>query len=341
MQKLIYLVQWFRPTKEATSKEVDLLYQHFKKKSLIHDLHLKGLFNIILKKRYISYHFIFYPFLFPLLYVLASRRIIHIYSNLNDRPYLSYLPKKKTILTSTNFFWSQEIKKERALKKIHQIIVEAEIQKKELLKLGIGESKIEVIYPPVDLHKFSYKKAVGEFKILNATCPSRASDFHRRGLILLLESDPYLRGAIINFAWRDGFSLMRKILKRKRFENLRFKSAFIDDMNKEFSSHHCTIIPYTRLDEYLKLIPLSAIESLAAGKPVLASSKTGIAQIIKKERCGVVFEPNRDSLVEAIKEIRKNYARYQKNCRRTAEKYFSQEHFLRRYQEIYGQMEEK
>lgn len=341
MRKLIYLVQWFRPTKEATSKEVNVLYHYFKRRSILHNLHLNSLSEIKLGTEHISYHFIFYLLFFPLLYLLSSKKIIHIYSGLNDRCYLSYLPKKRTILTSTNFFESRKIKKMKALKKIHKIIVEAEIQKEELLKLGMDKKKIEVIYPPVDLNKFVYKKACGTFKILNATCPSRARDFTRRGLILLFESDRYLEGTTINFLWRDGFYLMENILKLRKFKNLMFKNILTDDMNKEFSRNHCTIIPYTRFDEYLKLIPLSAIESLAAGKPVLTSSKTGIASIIKKERCGVTFEPNKDSLREAINELKKNYYFYQKNCRKTAEKYFSQEQFLRRYNEIYTEMEEK
>lgn len=340
MQKIIYLVQWFRPRKEATSKEVNILYQRFKEKSTLNDIHLKKISKVILKKGYLSYHFILYPILFPLLYLLSSKKIIHIYTGLNDRPYLSYFPKKKTILTSTNFFESQKMKKTKALKKIHKIIVEADIQKEELLKLNIPEDKIGIIYPPVDLNKFNYRKATGIFKILNATCPSREIDFGRRGIFLLLESDNYLKNTQINFLWRDGFNLIQKILKNKQLKNLIFRNTLLENMNDEFSKNHCTIIPYTQFDEYLKLIPLSAIESLAAGKPILASSRTGIAQIIKKERCGVIFEPNKESLIVAIDEIKKNYHQYQKNCRKTAKKYFSQEQFIRKYEEIYAEMEE-
>ena len=72
-------------------------------------------------------------------------------------------------------------------------------------------------------------------------------------------------------------------------------------MNERFAQVHCTIIPYTQFGDFVKLTPNSALESLAAGKPVLCSSKSGVAKIVKDNDVGVVFKPNPDSLIYAIK----------------------------------------
>ena len=144
----------------------------------------------------------------------------------------------------------------------------------------------------------------------------------------------------INFLWREGeYSLLRKKIKNKKFNSIRIRNKVIIDMDKEFAKTHCTIIAYTKLDEYLKLIPHSAIESLAAGKPLLVSSETGISEIVKKECCGIVFKPKVKELLKAIEELKGNYQRYQKNCFKTFKKYFSTEIFMRRYLKIYQELD--
>ncbi len=109
-------------------------------------------------------------------------------------------------------------------------------------------------------------------------------------------------------------------------------------MNEEYARAHATIIPYTQFDDYLKLIPNSAIESLAAGKPILVSSKTEIAKTVREEQCGVVFEPNVASLNKAVQDLKRKYLFYQRRCLPTARKYFSQERYLKAYEDIYQEL---
>ncbi|MFH1641766.1 MAG: glycosyltransferase [Nanoarchaeota archaeon] len=336
MKKIIYLVQRFRPSMEATSKEVDNLYGHFKKISMIHDLHIDGIQNFKFSKNLISYHFIFYPIFFLFLRLLSLKRILHVYTSLLDTPYLPFLSKKRMILTSTNYFSKERIKKRiKYLKKVKKIIVESDIQKKELVSLGIKEEKLALIYPSVDVEKFKYEKTKGKFKILNATCPSKLKDFEKRGIFLLLNCDKHLKDTTLNLAWRQGQHFIDKTIKNKKFDSIVIKHRIIKDMNQEYAKNHCTIIPYTKFDEYLKLMPLSAIESLAAGKPILVSSQTGMAEIVRKEKCGVIFNPDIRSLLAAIKDLKKNYMIYQKNCQKTVNKYFLKRVFIKKYTKIY------
>lgn len=243
------------------------------------------------------------------------------------------------IVTSANFFRQDRIKKKiKYLSRVHTIIVQSELQKKELQKAGMPEQNIKIIYPPVDLQQFSYHKATAKaFTILNASCPAKVRDLRKRGIYFLLDRDNFLTDVNIKYLWRAGeFSKFKKQLQYNTLKNSIFENKIHTDMNFQYAQVHCTIIPYLQLDEYLKTIPTSAIESLAAGKPVLVSSQTGVAEIIKKEKCGVVFEPNQESLLKAITEIKNNYFVYQKNCRKTAEKYFSQESFLKKHEDIYN-----
>jgi len=334
----MYLVQRFRPELEGTSKEVEVLHRYFD--SIIHDLHDYHISSFKIRRNLFSYHFLFYPLTAPFLYLSSLGKIVHIYTTLRDRPYLPLFHRNRTILTSTNHFTAERlIPWKKYLQKIKKIVVEAELQRTILLQLGLQKEQIELVYPSVDLKKFTYQEATGPFKILNASCPSRISDLERRGMNLLMDLDPFLQDCAITVLWRVGeFERFKQMTRKRIFKSLRVEKRVIKDMNEAYATHHCTIIPYTRFDEFLKLVPNSALESLAAGKPVLVSSKTGISELVKREHCGVVFEPTTKSILEAITLLRNNYALYQKNCRPTAEKYFSQEKFIERYKKIYTEV---
>ncbi len=339
MKSLLYLTQRFRPNLEATSKEAYLLAKYFK--GSIHDLHLDGYGKFRFSSRLFSYHFLYYVFgIIPLLF-FSRNKIIHLYTSLCDRPYLPFFSNKKMIITSANFVMRERIREKiEYLTKVKRIIVQSELQKSELLKAGVKEQQIIVLYPPVELRNFSYQEpSTKKFTILNASCPGKVKYLGKRGIYLLLEADHFLQDTKIKCLWRGGeYSLFRRKIRDKRFKNIEIENKIHTDMNFQYALVHCTIIPYLQLDENLKTIPTSAIESLAAGKPVLVSSLTGIADIIRKEKCGVVFEPTKKDLLRAIEEIKKNYSRYQRNCRKTAEKYFSQETFLKKHEEIYNSL---
>jgi glycosyltransferase involved in cell wall biosynthesis len=336
-----YHVQRYRPSFEAISKEVKLLRNHFSQDSKVrlHDLHLDGVFRMKFSNKVVSHHFIWYPFLAPLSnFNSRSNKINHIYTSLGDLPYLNTLNLKKTILTAAASCSIQKVQKRLPLlRRLKKIVVESELQKRQLLSLGINPEKIRVIYPPVDLKEFSFTPANGIFKILYASCPTRFVDFSKRGIYLLEQTAKILENVEFKLLWRkSAFKEVQQITRANT--NMVVENEIIKDMNAKYAQVHCTIIPYTKFDNYLKLNPNSAIESLAAGKPILVSNKTEMAQFVKKEQCGVVFEPNEEGLKNAILEIKKNYHVYQKNCRKTAEKYFSKKKFLQEYNKIYNEI---
>lgn len=339
MKPLLYCVQRYRPDREATSKEIDLLAKSFF--GYIHNLHLDGYFKFNFSAHATSYHSIYYLLGFLPLLFFSHDKIIHLYTSLCDRPYLLFLNKKNMVITSPNFFSKERIRsKMRHLQKVRQIIIQSETQKKELIDAGIKEEKLSLIYPPVELERFSYHEPPPDFTILNASCPGKVRDLQKRGIYFLLDLDPYLGDEHMKFLWRGGeFSLFMDKIKNLAFKHINIENKIYTDMNRQYAQVHCTIIPYLQFDEYLKLIPTSVIESLAAGKPVLVSSKTGVAEIIRANACGVVFDPTRENLLHAIADLRKNYWRYQKNCRKTAEKYFSQGEFLKKHELIYAEIE--
>src|SRR3989338_2863216 len=235
MNTITYYVQRYRPQFEAISKEVQLLATHFSSKGNIHiyNLHLDGLFSFQFKKNITSHHFAYYPLLFLRARHFSQKsRLNHIVTSLGDFPYLPILKLKNTILTAASSCQVSKIRKRvKYLQRISKIIVESEKQKYDLLQLGIAEDKIELIYPPVDLTKFTFQPVSGPFNILYASCPTRKKDFHRRGIGLLLslaEEQPDLK---ISLAWRKGaYKDIKDIVKR--ISNINVNNENFPHMNK-------------------------------------------------------------------------------------------------------------
>ncbi len=347
--KITYYVQRYRPHFEAISKEVKILQEYFSPENQVrvHDLHLDGLGNFKNNLEIISYHFAYYPLMIPWVRLKSKKNNInHIYTSLGDLPYLTILPAKNTILTAAASCNFPKIKKRsRFLKRLSTIVVESEKQKSDLLRLGIAEERIKIIYPPVDMNTFSYQKppVKQKFTILYASCPTRKQDFAKRGIPLLLETAKNNKDIIIDLAWRKGaFQEINQLVNKNNLhDNVLVTNKIYTNMNERYATAHCTIIPYTVEDDFLKHIPNSALESLAAGKPLLVSEKTELAIFVKKTACGIVFSPTVSGLTEALAEIKQNYARYQQQCRKTAQEYFSKDIFLQKYQEIYHNLHTK
>lgn len=343
-KKIIYWVQRYKPSHEAISKEIKVLVNFFSiiNKVSIFDLHFDGFLNFKFKKKIFSHHFIYYPFTFFLAKLLNRKNdISHIYTSLGDFPYLHILRKKPIILTAAAPCSETKLRKRiKFLKKLNKIIVENESDRDLLIKNGINGKLIEIIYPSVDIYIFSYQKTKNKkFKILLTSTPERTNDFEKRGINLIMNCAKNSKDVVFDIPWRyKNYTDARNIVEKMNIDNVKIYFSIIKDMNVKFSEVDCIIVPYTKKDIFLKQIPNSAIESLAAGKPVLCSNRIELAKIIKNENCGVVFEPDLEGLNKAIKELRNNYEKYQKNCRKTAKKYFSKKTFIKKYEEIYSNL---
>lgn len=349
-KKAILFAQHYRPGYEGISNEIEQLANCLERegwKVKIHDLHFQNVFLFKFNKKIISYHFAFYPFTFVFVYLYSLFfDVRHIFTSLCDTPYLPIIRKEPVILTAAAPYNMEKLKKRVSnLKRVSLIILENEIQKEHLEEVTALERPAKIIYPGVDLEKFTYQKPnSGKFTILFASSPKDSEKFRERGIYLMLDAAKKKEEMVqFDFSWTTGGPYLSSYLKVKGLilknglTNVKVTNNIEKNMNNRFSHAHCTIIPYTQFGDFVKLTPNSALESLAAGKPVLCSSKSGVAKIIKDNKVGIVFEPNKESLIKAIKMLKENYSFYQKNCRKVAEKLFSQEIFEERYKAIYNQ----
>lgn len=322
-KKITYFVQDYDPRREAISKEVEMLGKSFK----------SSIFNVDTSNPISLMRITKIPFL--------ESGIYHIYTSLGDRIFLPVLKRKPLVLTGAAPAKIEKIDKSfRHYHKIDAIVVESAHQKDYLIDLEVDEKKIRVIYPGVDLAKFRHFTArkSERLRILFASAPMTEWQINTRGIGLIVKCAKSLPDTDFVMLWRKmGYDYIMKMIKKNRLRNMIVINRTVRDVRHFYHDSDCTIVPFTSMDTE-KQIPMAAIESLSSGRPVLVSNMTGICGVVKKEECGIAFEPTVDSMLSAIEKLRKKYNYYHKNCRKAAEKYFSKEEFIQNYKRLYGEL---
>jgi glycosyltransferase involved in cell wall biosynthesis len=108
-------------------------------------------------------------------------------------------------------------------------------------------------------------------------------------------------------------------------------------MRSAYDECHFTVIPYTQADGG-KECPLSLIEGLACGLPVLISSLAPFSEFVAQHGCGVVFDPTPSNLVTAVEDGLRQYRELSVNAVNVAHSYFSLDKLLRRMECLYQEI---
>jgi glycosyltransferase involved in cell wall biosynthesis len=269
---------------------------------------------------------------FYMIVKLYERKLDLVYlPSTTDNKFLNYLNLKKCIpiMTTISFTGDKNIEKfaKKFAPKLPAIIAQSNKVKNQLIDLGIDSNKIYVIFPFIDLNKFKNTEPqnLNKFKILFASAPRIDDNFEEKGVSLLLESFKEFvehNDAILYIVWRKvGINKLYDKISELKLEDY---VEVIDDivfMPEMYAKSHITVIPYINL-KCSPEIPLSAVESLACGRPVVTTDIAEIAEIATEYKCGCVSRPLKNDFLEVLEECKRNYQRYQKNCRKTAEELF-------------------
>lgn len=253
-----------------------------------------------------------------------------------DSGFLNYLDLRKCILLVNTLLFDQECRetavfRQRVVPKLRGIIAQSQRIKARLVELGVSQERIGVVYPWVDLDKFKDVEPppLSDFRLVFASAPNDEIPgediFGGKGVRLLLESFRQFSescNAHLYILWRGCYTseLENEIKTRGIAEKVTVINE-VADMPQIYARSHVTVTPFLNTRRSPE-IPLSAVESLACGRPVVTTDVLEIAEIVKEHGCGAVARPDRDSLVAALRECHKDYGAYQVRCRQVAESLF-------------------
>lgn len=341
-RKITYFLHDFAPDREALSKEVSLLVSHFHGyidfRVAVHDISAKLRFRF-------SKSMPCYPgWMLPLGYFftryLQNRSdLVHIFGSVTGRIYLRILNRRPAVLTNASAIIMDRVGACKShWSKLDRIVVECNRDKKTLVECGVSAERLELIYPGVHLPEVAAPKMGTKFKMLFASAPisDEASEFFSKGVDLILNVASEVKDCDFTLLWRGKHlgGIQHRITALK-LNNVVVKNIIVSDMTHFYERFHAIILVPIRGDA-CKPCPHCIIEALAAGRPVIASRFVGVADLIEQQGCGVVCDGEKESLLSAIEELRTSYFLCQRECRTTAEHYFSCSEFIHRYEKLYS-----
>lgn len=253
-----------------------------------------------------------------------------------DSQFLKYINPGKCILITNSMPFSAEDDRARVFVKkyapqVRGVIVQSQRVKDKLIKAGVNPQKIRLVYPWVDMNKFRYTEPVdaGEIRLISASAPNLEDSFEdifkAKGIGLLLEAFKEfarLRRASLCLVWRGHCNeMLTNKIKELDLKNQIIVINEVVDMPQLYAQSHITVVPFQNT-RWSAEIPLSAVESLACGRPVVTTNVVEIASVIEKYKCGCIVEPRKEDITTGLVECAANYQLYQKNCRQPAEVLF-------------------
>jgi len=204
------------------------------------------------------------------------------------------------------------------------LIAQSEKTKKQLVELGASPDRIHLLYPLVNLARYHYSHPpdLDEFRIVFASSPNMEvpgeDNFTDKGVPLLLEAFKdfleHVPKSKLYLIWRGYYThqLNKKINELGLDGSVEIIHG-LANMPEIYASSHVTVIPYLNLNRSPE-IPLSALESLACGRPVVATNVGEIADLLISHGVGVVSKTEAEDLSGALQSCHRDYARLQKNC---------------------------
>jgi len=209
--------------------------------------------------------------------------------------------------------------------------------KKHLINRGIDGSKIHVITNGVNLKKFNKKpknkKLLKKLNLENCfICGYIGTHGLAHGLETLLKAAKFLKNNgldDIKFLFLGDGAEKDKLIEYSEKEMLT-NVIFIDTVSrKDVSSYwsllDVSIIHLKNIDTFKSVIPSKIFESMAVGIPLLHGVLGESQDIVQKNKVGICFQSeNEESLVNSILKIKNNkklYTFFQKNCEKSALKF--------------------
>jgi glycosyltransferase involved in cell wall biosynthesis len=138
--------------------------------------------------------------------------------------------------------------------------------------------------------------------------------------------------------WRKRHhEALRDLIAAAGVDNVSVINGYVEDMGALYDNTHATVLAGHDHASF-KPAPHSALESLGRGKPLLVTPTSSIADIVRKGRCGIVFEPKISAFEEAVRNLMGRYQEIQGRCHPTVELCFSKEGFIERYRLLYEEL---
>ncbi len=274
--------------------------------------------------------------LYPLLRRLASNAgLNHLFASAGERWLSPLLTRHTGVLTVAKGSGSLEkiARNAEQLRRFRAVVVQSDRDRDLMRQLGIPEASLHLIRPGIPLA--TYREAPGGFTILFASSPLAAGDFLSRGVHLIVRAASRLPDVRFLLVWRRRhLRKLEDLIADAGVGNIDVENGVIADMGAVYDRVHAALLPALEHRSFVPA-PRSGLEALAHGKPLLVSSLVAIAGDLRAAGAGLVFEPTVDGLVEAVRQLQRDYDTLQSRTQRYLEENFSPTVHLELHRRLY------
>ena len=183
----------------------------------------------------------------------------------------------------------------------------------------------EVLYPPVDVDSFKWLGQDGYYLSVGRLEPNKRIDNIVRAFMAMPDKK------LIVVSGGSQFGLLSRMTEKAPNISI---TGWVDDAALAQWIGGAIAVIYVARDEDFGI---SAVEAMAAGKPVIAADEGGLRESVVDGKTGILIEPTAEAIAAAVRRLDGSYAQAMRDdCERRAA-LFSRTRFLRsisRYCEV-------
>jgi glycosyltransferase involved in cell wall biosynthesis len=199
---------------------------------------------------------------------------------------------------------------------VNLLVVQSEESYYRYQRTGFFKNRISLIRPPVDKSRLKSSNQPPGAYFVCASGPFTEAQLEQRGVRLLFKAFARLKAANISVRlryfgrWNRGHHLIERIAREYNADNIEVKTGYCNDLPTIICGSSGVIIPYIGTGD----APLSAIEALCCGRPVVITRGPGLANEIEKEGAGIVVNPSANEIFNAVVKILAAQEAYGRNA---------------------------
>ncbi|MFH5181196.1 glycosyltransferase family 4 protein [Paenibacillus sp. TAB 01] len=190
------------------------------------------------------------------------------------------------------------------------IVTKSSVVSRMLSELGIRSTQV-ITKTDMKRNQLNKTNNNNKFTIGFASSPMSDNSWEDRGIPLLLDLASSLSSYQFKIAWRSrNMERLALELQQRKLDNVEVLNGFID-MYDFYKDVDAVVAPYTSFHNNHSS-PLSIIEAIALGIPVIVTGQVGIKDIISKYDFGIITEATVEDLVQKVRLLVEKYDYYKK-----------------------------
>jgi 2-deoxystreptamine N-acetyl-D-glucosaminyltransferase/2-deoxystreptamine glucosyltransferase len=222
------------------------------------------------------------------------------------------------------------------LRRLAAIVVPSRLDLEALSERGLRNGHL--IRPGIDVTRLAHvpPPPPPPFVLLSGSAPWTREQFRTKGVDALLEAARAIPDLRLVFLWRGV--LLPELVARVRQLDLAARVEILSeriDVGQVLARVHAGVVLAER-PGLVKAYPHSLLEALAAGRPVLVSDGSPMADNVRETGCGLVVPGlAAPDLIDAIRRLRQESDVHGARAREVGKRDFALEDFLAAHRRLY------